>query len=178
MPSSLSPPFPAAREITPDISSCQIKKPSPPSPPPPYTPYGPIPSTRPSNLAESFCSWFTRFCFWFSPITTSTSPCYGKSSSTLASSSLAHERTSDFNYRCTEEGLCNIFRNRMDSKSPSVPPPPPLKPNIPVASRQNPHPDQYEFTFIMIWGNRMMSRNPLPFEEDQLQKDPMSSTEY
>ncbi|XP_034684414.1 leucine-rich repeat extensin-like protein 5 [Vitis riparia] len=138
MPTSLSPPFPAARETsTPDSSSCnrlimritQIKRPPMPSPSPPHTPPGPHQKPRPYSPAECL------YCSWFNSITTRTSPCCGKSSSSLASSSPAHEKSSDFNYHCTAQGLRNNFRNRMDSKRPSVPPSPtPPIPNIPIAS--------------------------------------------
>ncbi|XP_010648857.1 uncharacterized protein LOC104879072 [Vitis vinifera] len=136
MPTSLSPPFPAAQEITPDSSSCnrllmsitQIEKPPASPPPPPCTPPGPLPITTLSSPAECL------HCSWFNSITTSTSPCHGKSSSSLASSSLVHEKTSDFNYHCTVAGLCNIFRNRVGFKRPSVRSPPSPIPNIPASS--------------------------------------------
>ena len=182
MPTTLSPPFPAAQEITPDSSAynrlimsiTQIGKPPASPPPPPHTPPGPVPSRRPSSPAECFCGWFTRFCgwftrfycwftrlyCWFTPMTTSNSPCYGKSSS----SSLTHGKTSDFNCHYIAQGLCNHCRNRNDSKRPSDPPPP--LSNIAVAASAKSPPSM---TLASYWYYNLLITRIHCLEEEQLQ---------
>ena len=114
MPSSstLSPPFPAAKEmiIPESFSSKRIMRPES-SPTPPNTPPGPHQTARPSPPPPEYCLYSSLILSSITGSTSSTSPCHGKISSSLASSSLAHH-------------LCNRFGNRIDLKRPLVPPPP------------------------------------------------------
>ncbi|RVW25585.1 hypothetical protein CK203_117067 [Vitis vinifera] len=137
MPTTLSPPFPAAQEITPDSSSCnrlimsitQIEKP-PASPPPPHIHHlGPFQVEdllllQSASVAGSLASVAVHSLLLlvhsplllFTPMTTSNSPCYGKKTETI-------------------------------SKRPSVPPPTIIKYSCSSISKV---PTQYDLSFILI----------------------------